>query len=99
MTMSPKAVGKLRNLTVHYIDPASLGFNHSKQKVKSYQHWHLPAPFSRRRVCARLRDETLPAVCNRRWCGIGHFWEWRDALSCKASATPGYPRGEGSLGK
>ena len=35
---------------------------------------------------ASLAHETLPAVCNRRWCRIGHIWKRNDALSRKASA-------------
>ena len=86
MTMSPKAVSKLRNLIAHYIRGASRWSTIPKHKAKSSKGWHLTTRLSRRKFSASLAHETLSAVYNCGWCRIGHVWKRHDALSRKASA-------------
>jgi hypothetical protein len=82
MTMSPKAVGNLRNLTAHY-PPGVAMVNHSKQKANPNR-LALDEGIVASKFSASIAHETLPAVCNCGWCGISHFWERRDALSHQA---------------
>ncbi|SRR6266511_794266 len=89
MMMSPKAVGKLRNLTAHYIRRA-WRWSTIPNRKRILTGLALDEGIVASKFSASLAHETLSAVCNRGWCRIGHVWERVDALSCKAFATPVY---------